>query len=283
LAQASDDENGYFIYYFEGPPVDLNTPAWDNGVTTRVGVFHIDGAPASIQLVGGQYGPPVPNGSGGFSWPGTALLTNNTETNLVSWPINENLSLPLRLSEFNLTKTGQGAQLKWTTLSEMNTSHFEIQRSRDNSTWTTLSHVSAAGHSSTARIYSYQDQLSLTPSKPSGTYYYRIKSIDLDQGFNYSPVKHIQFGTPARFNLINTLVKDRLYLQYEDITTPGIELKIVDMHGKVFLVNKISLNSTSGTAEVSQGINTLPVGVYHLISPNPGFTQASIRFVKTGI
>jgi len=281
LAQAADDGNGYFIYYFEGPFLDLGSPAWDNGVTTRVGVFNVVGSPANVQLIGGQYGSGTPNGSGGFQWPGTALLTNNTETNLVSWPINQSLTLPLQFTEFNLFRSGLSAQLVWTTFSEINTSHFEIQRSANNQAWETLSQVAAAGHSSTKKNYTYQDPLSSRQDKASGMLYYRIKSIDQDQSFSYSAIKHLQLGVGARVNLKNTLVRDRLVIQYQDLNEGIIEFKIVDVQGRVHFVNKTNLNESSGTLEIYQGINDLPIGVYHLISPNSMGTMSSIRFVKT--
>jgi|GEM_PF-1900235 len=283
LAQAADDGNGFFIYYYQGPALDLSSPAWDNGVTTRVGVFNVVGSPGSIQLSGGQYGSTgAPNGSGGFTWSGTALLTNNTATNLVSWPISQSLTLPLQFTEFNLFRSGLSAQLQWTTFSEINTSHFEIQRSNNNLTWETLNQVAAAGHSSTKRNYTYQDPLRATQDKVSGTLYYRIKSIDQDQFFSYSAVKHIQVGSGPRVNLRNTLVRDRLVIQYQDLDERIIEFKIVDVQGRVHFVNKTTLNESSGTFELSQGINVLPIGVYHLISLNPIGKLSSIRFVKTG-
>ena len=111
--------------------------------------------------------------------------------------------------------------------------------------------------------------------------YYRIKSIDQDQSFSYSAIKHLQLGVGARVNLKNTLVRDRLVIQYQDLNEGIIEFKIVDVQGRVHFVNKTNLNESSGTLEIYQGINDLPIGVYHLISPNSMGTMSSIRFVKT--
>lgn len=281
LAQSVDDGNGYFIYYYEGPAVDLNSPAWDNGVTTRIGVFKITGSP-TIQLSGGQYGPPTSNGSGGFTWPGTALLTNNTETNLVSWPITASLALPLQLTEFNLNKSGVYAQLQWTTWTEFNTDRFDIQRSTDNVSWETLTQVAAAGQSSTKRTYQYQDPLHHTSRNPSAVLYYRIKSIDLDQSFTFTEVKSIQMGPGASLTLKNTLVRDRLIVQYNGMNEGALEFKILDIQGKVFSVFKASVQEANGTIEFTQGMDQLPAGVYHLVGMNRQSSVPAIRFVKLG-
>lgn len=280
LAQASNDNNGYFLYYFEGPAVDLNASIWDNGLTVRVGVFRLTKPVNTIHLVGGQYGSATSNGSGGFLWPGTALLINNTETNLVSWPITASLSLPIRMSQFNLSKTPQYAKIDWSTYSELNTSHFEIERSRDNKNWEMVAHVPASGHSSTVNSYTYNDPLIKDRSPLTKVFYYRIKSVDLDQSYTYSDIKSIQFEFGALMTLRNTIVKDKLILSYNDINDQDIEFKILDVQGKLMAVHKFQLASGVGIVQIDKDIQELPNGVYHLIGLSSNTQLPSIRFVK---
>ncbi len=55
--------------------------------------------------------------------------------------------LPLTLLDFTVTKNGNIAQLKWQTANEVNTSHFDIERSTDGVNFTAIGKVDAAGNS----------------------------------------------------------------------------------------------------------------------------------------
>ncbi|NJN35007.1 MAG: T9SS C-terminal target domain-containing protein, partial [Saprospiraceae bacterium] len=61
------------------------------------------------------------------------------------------------------------------TASERNGSHFDVQRSKDGKTFTTIGQVKAVGNSLTLQRYEFSDENPL-----SGTNYYRLNAVDLD-------------------------------------------------------------------------------------------------------
>jgi signal peptidase I len=84
--------------------------------------------------------------------------------------------LPVTLVDFRATKS----QLLWSTASEVNTSHFEVQRSMDGRVFETMGRVSAFGNSTVTRRYSY------TVGTPYGNAYYRLRIVDNDSTFEFS-------------------------------------------------------------------------------------------------
>lgn len=96
--------------------------------------------------------------------------------------------LPLSLLAFNVTKQGATAQLNWQTANEVNTSHFDIQRSADETNFTTIGKISAKGNSGAKNSYSYADDVSTVAR---GKLYYRLKMVDKDGSFSYSSIQFI--------------------------------------------------------------------------------------------
>ncbi|MGQ3131493.1 MAG: GEVED domain-containing protein [Flavobacteriales bacterium] len=86
-----------------------------------------------------------------------------------------NSPLPVTLSTFDGECTPAGVKLSWTTASEFNSDHFEIQRSADASAWESLGEVTAAGNSNSLLNYSFTDARPL-----NGFGYYRLIQRDYD-------------------------------------------------------------------------------------------------------
>jgi hypothetical protein len=136
----------------------------------------------------GQYnfncGGPQPCGSGIVNGP---AITGPTAMppNLVDYGIifDVTTTLPVQLVQFLADKNDDGSvKLSWATSQEQNASHFEIERSGDQAKWTSLGSVKAKGYSSTTTNYSFTDKYPL-----DGNGYYRLKMVDLDQKYKYSP------------------------------------------------------------------------------------------------
>ena len=92
-------------------------------------------------------------------------------------------ALPLTLGDFTANKNNTGIQLQWNTLSETNTSHFDVERSTDGSSFSKIGQVNAAGDASDRRDYGFTDL-----TAPAGTVFYRLKMNDRDQSFRYSRI-----------------------------------------------------------------------------------------------
>ena len=95
--------------------------------------------------------------------------------------------LPVELLNFDAQLFNNDyVRLDWSTASEINSSHFNIERSADGIEWKTIGKVLSAGNSSNMIYYEYVD---LNPL--AGYSYYRLKQVDLDEKFKYSSIRHI--------------------------------------------------------------------------------------------
>jgi len=96
-------------------------------------------------------------------------------------------SLPLKWYSIEAIKDGLSARIKWTTVSEENTSYFVVERSTDGKLFLPVSdHIRAAGNSNDINNYEYID-----PTLPTGTIYYRIMEVDRNGVEYYSGIIYL--------------------------------------------------------------------------------------------
>jgi hypothetical protein len=92
--------------------------------------------------------------------------------------------LPVTLIGFGAVRNARGVDVRWTTASENDNAGFEVQRSLDGRTFTTVSRVKGHGQSTQKQTYSILDAV------PSHTLvsYYRLRQIDFNGTATYSNV-----------------------------------------------------------------------------------------------
>lgn len=121
--------------------------------------------------------------------------------------------LPLSLLSFTGIQVKGQHFLNWETVQEINTEHFELQRSASGSGFVTLGEVKAAGHSQQKEQYEYIDSQPL-----NGNNFYRLKMVDADTKFTYSNV------------VLLRLLKDKSVLQI--YPNPTASVLNIELSGK---------------------------------------------------
>ncbi len=97
--------------------------------------------------------------------------------------------LPVTLLYFTARKqTATSVLVEWKTSLEINSKSFDVERSNDAVRFAKIGTVAAAGNSSTAIAYNFTDN---NPVK--GMNYYRLKQVDVDGKFVYSPARLVVF------------------------------------------------------------------------------------------
>ena len=124
-----------------------------------------------------------------------------TKTNIASlsiWTLgNSAAPLPVELTSFTATAEGPAARLRWATASERNSAYFGIERSLDGQTFAPIGQRPGQGSKASPTAYTYLDDL-LPVSALAHLRYYRLRQVDLDGTFAYSPVRVVQgAGAPA--------------------------------------------------------------------------------------
>ena len=126
------------------------------------------------------------------------LDPNNTGTSNVSAHENTGSNLPVELALFQATLDGQAVELRWKTVSETNNAGFEVQSfsKDDGGQWRVLGYVEGHGTTIEAQSYTYRADNLL-----AGTYRFRLKQIDFDGAFEYSPEVEVAVGIPTSYHL----------------------------------------------------------------------------------
>ncbi|MBO2007716.1 LamG-like jellyroll fold domain-containing protein [Hymenobacter negativus] len=135
--------------------------------------------------------------SGGTPWipqRGTTAAGNVvTKTGIADFSVwtlgNSANPLPVELTDFTAALAGPAAvRLAWTTASEKNSAAFEVERSVSGTAFERIGTVAAASASSAPRTYELLDA-----KLPGGAalLYYRLKQVDADGTFAYSPVRTV--------------------------------------------------------------------------------------------
>jgi hypothetical protein len=181
------------------------------------------------------------------------------------------VSLPINLRTFTAEKHGDDeALLQWTSSSEVNSSHYEVERSMDNSNWEKITVVKAAGDSHVDIDYEYIDT-KLPIDRNTTIFYYRLRMVDNDGEFDYSDVRKVSFtlvdDTTVKIypNPANSIV--RVNTLTSQVLDKDATTRIFDVNGKIIFEQVISENGIN-----SIDISRIPANVY-FIEVNIGTEQ----------
>jgi hypothetical protein len=183
------------------------------------------------------------------------VVTNGTSGTL---SLLKNLSAPTTLPvtwlSFSAAKKGTGVLLNWSTLMEINSDRFEIEKSVDNRNFHKIGNVKAAGASSTRKDYQYEEE-----QVSSKTHYYRLKQVDKDGKVHYSKVVTVQ-GTIANEPLVTIApqpVQQVINIRFRENHAAGTFL--------IYAANGIVIKTyavKAGVAQLEIDRAALPTGVY---------------------
>ena len=165
-------------------------------------------------------------------------------------------ALPVELLSF----TGKYVQpynlLEWTTISEENSSYFEVQRWNSvTADFEALGNVGAKGNTQSAEHYQYQDN---NPYIGKNTY--RLKIVDINGGYGYSNLVHIVVAKDDFFALYPNPAKDEISVELPMGLTDEISLTLYDASGKEISRNLWTLEQNQSIHPLS--VQNLAQGMY---------------------
>jgi hypothetical protein len=174
--------------------------------------------------------------------------------------------LPVSLLSFQAKKTTGQINLSWDTVNETDLASFVVERSADGYVFTAVGSVHPENTRSNHN-YNLADKNHLASIN-----YYRLKILDTDASFTYSPVVAITGKTPELILYPNP-AQSILQVQYPVSTNAYLE--IISILGNK--LNHIPLEP--GSTNISIDIQTLPQGLFFLQYSNNLFNTTK-QFVK---
>jgi hypothetical protein len=172
-----------------------------------------------------------------------------------------NLSpLPLKLLNFTAALNKNEVNLEWTTASEMNVSHFEVEKSTDGKNFNEAGKVLAHGNTTVKMNYSFTD---ISDNTQSDIVYYRLRSVDIDGKAEYSETRIIRLNKLPRNN-ITVLTYPNPVSNELRITIPDnwqnkqVQYEVLSING---YSAKKSANPSSSQTE-TMNVSNLAPGIY---------------------
>ncbi len=160
----------------------------------------------------------------------------NSKVSLIS---NNIVPLPLHLLEFKAEKTSTGkVLLTWKTADEVNSSHFDVEKSLTGLRWEKIGVVATIGQPGSTQSYHFTDQ------SPSSNYnYYRLKQVDIDNRFEYSPVRLVTFDNSNSIKIYPTVTKERSQLFVGGVSPEKVMIKLYDYKGSLLFQTRLYSNN----------------------------------------
>lgn len=237
-------DSTYYVFSFGNPFSNLipSPSGWPANNEISIATLTISGgtvpANADFRLTNGPIADLVAGGTG-FSWY-QEVSGNDLDANpLGSQGIFYHASaLPIELTNFTArAQPDHTVALDWETATEINFSHYEVEHSADGVKYNQIGKVIGNGTQNGPEVYGFIHDRPVDSDN-----YYRLRNVDNDGAFSYSPVRIVRFGkendhftlspnpTAGPFSLISTKLdhyKDDLRYQIFDVTGKLIEEGLV--------------------------------------------------------
>lgn len=178
---------------------------------------------------------------------GTITLDNFLMTELTP--------LPVTLEYFKAALNFNAVEMHWRTAIEIANSHFFVERSADGRVFTAIGRVEGAGTSFEPNDYFFTDEFPLP-----GLNYCRLRQVDIDGSFSFSPVVTVMAGRPADIRLYPSPATDFLKVQWEKKANQNVLWEIFDQAGRLMQSGKFFTE----VADFEINIAGLTEGVYTL-------------------
>lgn len=183
------------------------------------------------------------------------LLTSSLAI-LLAFSANAQLpgQLPVNLKTFKaMVETSNKVKIFWTTEYEKDNAYFNIEISTDGINFTNVGKVPGVNYHGHLTDYTFYD-----PHPLKGISYYRLKQVDVDGKFSYSPIERVKISDiDHSFDLFPNPVAGREFRIDVLKNVPGnIDLAVFDAGGSLRLQRQYAGNS------IVTVTHNLPAGIY---------------------
>lgn len=165
--------------------------------------------------------------------------------------------LPLTLASFTGSANKCDAVLQWRTSVEINTDKFIIEQSNDGLNFTAVAEVKSANNP-------FGKSYQLSVSQPSSIKYYRLKMMDKDGRFSYSPIITVRTncGSSDYMTVYPNPVSTNLTVSFQTAYKGHAMLQIVNAVGQQLFTQKVQITSSANT--INLDVTNYVPGLYLL-------------------
>jgi len=195
-------------------------------------------------------------------------------------------ALPVELISFTGSANGSSVTLNWQTATEVNNYGFNVERAlmvRQNSpqaqlgmTWEKIAFVQGHGNSNSPKEYSFTENLALAHNLNLNRVQYRLKQIDFNGVFEYSPIVEVNVEAPSQLKLAQNYpnpFNPETTINFQIPFASHVTLKIYDVLGRE-VASLVDEFKQAGTYVKTLHATSLPSGVYfYKLQTANGFSE----------
>lgn len=182
--------------------------------------------------------------------------------------------LPVELLTFGAVVNGNFVDITWSTASESNSDHFEVEATPDGSIFRTVGIAAAAGHSQSTLDYAMRDE-----QPYSGTSYYRLKQVDQDGTIAFSDLVAVQYDARERTTMVLYPNPSTGVLNVMPVEAEGtFSIEVMDATGRTALLSERTMN---GAAMLELDASALRDGRYVVVVTDANGNRVAMPWVKT--
>lgn len=160
-------------------------------------------------------------------------------------------ALPIELTDFKAALIDEHVLLTWTTATEINNAGFELERRTKDTEFKKMTWIEGQGTTYTPSYYTHQDR-KLTSGQ---YYYYRLKQIDFDGSFSYSPIISIYLKKKDfEYQFSPNPIQNEGILSIQQLEKSDIKILVSDVSGKIVYQQ---------TLELAEGFHQIPIDSKH--------------------
>lgn len=189
----------------------------------------------------------------------TGDITSNSVSSFGYFTIGSRSPVPLPLKFLSMTAQRKVSytDIRWVTAEEINTDHFEVERSDDGISYITLFTMPTANRLQ-VQEYTYKDFRLV-----NGIAFYRIRCVDKDGKYRFSKVVAVyeRDYLKSKLQVINPVRQD-IIIRTKTETGGATVYFLYDAGGRMML--KGNINLVAGTDNIISVGNKLPPGIYYL-------------------
>ncbi|MEP4091103.1 T9SS type A sorting domain-containing protein [Reichenbachiella sp.] len=185
-------------------------------------------------------------------------------------------SLPIELLSFEGRANAETVELQWSTSSEINNDHFEIERSADGEHYQLIGKISGTGNSNQIEEYSFVDEMPL-----SGLSYYRLKQVDFDgtsEIFNAIAIEYIPTSIAKSSLYPNPTSSQNINLRwYSSMDGGQLQIAVYDLLGQLVQLSESKPRLGQNNIRVRLDEQLKP-GIYQMLITE-GIDKQTFRLV----
>ena len=249
-------------------PADMAIASWDN-IWENLSLYT---TPATLSV------------GGPFITAASATNPDNGNSNGTGSPFSAytwgvtvyGIPLSVKLIDFKAIANGCAASLAWKTSNEEKADRFEIEQSNNGRIFNKVAVINAKRQSS-ENIYT----ATINQTEPIN--YYRLKMIEKDGLFNYSPVQQVKINCTVNDNYFNVypnpVTNGETFLNFKVQYAGLAYVQIINTAGQQVMKNAITVNAASNIVPLQLHAFSKGIYIIHLLSADGTSISATQKII----